>query len=411
MTEVEKKRKFIINIAYYALLIAIGFLAFRYAMGVCFPIIFAFIVATILQRPKNYLVKKTFLKKGTASTLCVILLLVVAGIVASILGVRAINEIKGFIDYIVLQLQNIDSVVDNIENSIIGMLSSLPDFIGNSISESVTAFFVEVREILAGNQSNFTQEIGSTLSGSFSLSWITGPLSGVITTAKQVPSVLIAVVITIVTCCFMTADYQMIMDFIKYQFPKEKRKDLSRAKSLLKSSLGKMGKAYLSIMAITFLEVFLGLSALKIMGIFNSNYIVIIAFVTCIVDIIPILGTGTILLPWLVISFIMGNYGMGIGLLIMYIVISVIRQIIEPKFVAGQLGLPPFLTIIALYLGLKIFGVLGMIIMPVLIVMLKLLNDEGIIHLWKSPSKQKAQEKTEQEKKKENNPPKEKATD
>ena len=110
----------------------------------------------------------------------------------------------------------------------------------------------------------------------------------------------------------------------------------------------------------------------------------IIAIVTSIVDIIPILGTGTILLPWLAYSFIVGNYAMGIGLLVMYIVISVIRQIIEPKFVAGQLGLPPFVTITALYLGLKIFGVLGMIIMPVIIVMLKLLNDEGIIHLWKT---------------------------
>ena len=76
VTEVEKKRKFIINIAYYALIIALAFLTFRYAMGVCFPLIFAFIVATILQKPKNFLVKKTFLKKGSASTLCVILLLI-----------------------------------------------------------------------------------------------------------------------------------------------------------------------------------------------------------------------------------------------------------------------------------------------------------------------------------------------
>lgn len=393
MTEVEKRRKFIINIAYYSLLIALGLLAFRYAMGVCFPIIFAFFVATLLQRPKNYILKKTPLKKGLASTLCVITLLIVAVILASLIGVRVINEIKGFIDYVVLQLKNIDQFINTLEDSILGIVSNLPSFLSESLTDTVNTFFTQLRQALSGDDSTLTQEITSSLGGAFSLSWITTPLSGVITTAKQVPSFLIAVVVCIVACCFMTADYQMIMDFIKYQFPTEKRKDLARAKTLLKSSLGKMAKAYLSIMFITFLEVSLGLSALKVMGVFNSNYIVIIAVVTSIVDIIPVLGTGTILLPWLAYSFIVGNYAMGIGLLVMYIVISVIRQIIEPKFVAGQLGLPPFLTLTALYLGLKIFGVLGMIVMPLIIVMLKLLNDEGIIHLWRSVEKEKQAEK------------------
>ena len=395
MTDVEKKRKFIINIAYYALLIAMVLLAFRYATGVCFPIIFAFFVATVLQRPKNFILKKTPLKKGLASTLCVISLLVVAGIVASLVGMRVINEIKGFVDYIALQIQNIDAFVNTLEDSVMGIVGNLPEFISGTLTESVGAFFTQIRQALAGDETTLTQDIAGSLGGAFSLSWITTPLSGVITTAKQVPSILIAIGVTIVACCFITADYQMIIDFVKYQFPKEKRKDLSRAKTLLKNSLGKMAKAYLSIMVITFLEVSLGLTALKLLGVFNSRYIVIIAIVTSIVDIIPVLGTGTILLPWLAYSFIVGNYAMGIGLLIMYIVISVIRQIIEPKFVAGQLGLPPFLTLTALYLGLKIFGVLGMIIIPVIIVMLKLLNDEGIIHLWKPVAKQKEAEQAQ----------------
>ena len=384
MTDVEKRRKFIINIIYFALIIALALLAFRYAMGVCFPIIFALFVAMILQKPKNYILKKTPLKKGLASTLCVITLLFVAVLVVALIGVRAINEIRGFIDYVALQLQNIDEFINTLEAALLGFTGRLPEFLSGTLNESVTSFFSQIRQALEGGDSTLAQDISGSLSGSFSLSWITTPLSGVITTAKQVPSILIAIVVTIVTCCFMTADYDMITEFILNQFPKEKQKDYIRGKTLLKTSLGKMGKAYLSIMFITFLEVSLGLTALKLMGVFRSNYIVIIAIVTSIVDIIPILGTGTILLPWLAYSFIVGNYAMGVGLLLMYIIISVIRQIIEPKFVAGQLGLPPFVTITALYLGLKIFGVLGMIIMPVIIVMLKLLNDEGIIHLWKT---------------------------
>ena len=83
---------------------------------------------------------------------------------------------------------------------------------------------------------------------------------------------------------------------------------------------------------------------------------------------------------------------MGIGLLVLYATVTVIRQIVEPKLVAGQLGLPPFVTLIAMYLGLKIIGVLGVFILPIIAIMLKLLNDEGIIELWKSPTRVMAEE-------------------
>jgi predicted PurR-regulated permease PerM len=83
---------------------------------------------------------------------------------------------------------------------------------------------------------------------------------------------------------------------------------------------------------------------------------------------------------------------MGIGLLVLYVTVTVIRQIVEPKLVAGQLGLPPFVTLIAMYLGLKIFGVLGVFILPIIAIMIKLLNDESIIELWKSPTRVMAEE-------------------
>lgn len=182
----------------------------------------------------------------------------------------------------------------------------------------------------------------------------------------------------------MTSDYDEIMNFIKRQFPENKRKDLSRAKLLLKSTLSKMAKAYALIMTVTFTEIFIGLSILKLAGIYSSNYAVIIAIVTAIVDIIPVLGTGTVLIPWALYNLIVGNYALAISLAVIYAVITVIRQIVEPKLVAGQLGLSPVVTITTLYLGLKIFGVLGMIIAPILVTMLKVLNDEGIIHIWNS---------------------------
>ena len=317
--------------------------------------------------------------------------MILASAVVVLIGVRAAEEIKGFIDYVTVQFSNLDTIVNTIETFILGVVGKLPEFISKTVNESITSLFTQLREYIAGTNTELPEQLGD-ISGMINLSWITTPITGVISTASRIPSIIISIVVTIVLACFMTADYDLIMKFIYCQFPKEKRKDVTRAKQLLKMNLGKMAKAYALIMVVTFTEVFIGLTILKMIGLFNSSYIAVIAVVTAIVDVIPVLGTGTIVLPWAAYSFITGNVGMGIGLLVLYATVTVIRQIVEPKLVAGQLGLPPFVTLIAMYLGLKIIGVLGVFILPIIAIMLKLLNDEGIIELWKSPSKVLAEE-------------------
>lgn len=400
MAEVEKRRKTIINVIYFAMVIAFILLAVRYALGVCMPFVIAFVVAAILQKPKNFLVRKTPLKNGLASGICVLITIVVFVALISLIGVRVASEIKGFAQYIVLQLHDIDKVIDNIEAWLQNIISSFPEFARKTLGESTGELFAKLREAAAGDSENLAGGITDGLGGSFSFSWITTPISGVISTASKVPSAIIAVVISIVACCFMTSEFPEIINLIKIQFPENKRGDLERAKIILKDSLSKMAKAYLLIMLTTFIEMSVGLTILRLVGVFESNYIIIIAVATAIVDIIPVLGTGTVLIPWAAYSFIIGNVGMGIGLVIIYAVISVLRQVIEPKLVAGQLGLSPIVTIAALYFGLKLFGVLGVFVLPILIIMIKLLNDEGIIRLWKSPVRIAALEKEKEEAKK-----------
>ena len=415
MNDVEKRRGMIINVIYFAMIVAIAFLLIRYALGVCFPFLFAFLLAALVQKPKNFLVRKTPLKNGAASVICVFLLLIVLAALVSLIGVRLFARIQEFVNYISLQFQNMESVVDNIQAWLLSAIAKLPEFLRKSLSESATDLFSKLHEYLnttaaadsaalaadatdaaalaageaAGGSSG---ALSGLLSGNFKLSWITTPLSSLLSTAKQIPSVLIAVVISLVASCFMATDFDKMMHFFKVQFPERRRNDVERAKVLLKTSLGKMARAYALIMLVTFVEMSVGLMILKMIGVYHSNFILMVAAVTAVIDIVPVLGTGTVLIPWALYSLITGNFGMGIGLLIIYAAITVIRQFIEPKLVAGQLGLSPIVTITALYLGLKLFGVLGMLVTPVLIIMLKLLNDEGIIHLWKSPARLRAAE-------------------
>ena len=145
-------------------------------------------------------------------------------------------------------------------------------------------------------------------------------------------------------------------------------------------------KAYGLIMLITFCELLLGFGIMELCGIMTNPYFVWIAAGTAIFDILPVAGSGGILIPWALFSFISGNYKQGIGLLILYGVITVIRQYIEPRMVGNTLGIHPLITLMGMYLGLKLFGFWGMIAVPMIVVILKAYNDSGRVHFWNSPN-------------------------
>ncbi len=373
MTSTEKKRQFIINIVYTVILIALFYLFFKFAFGTILPILCAVVVAMILQKPVNFICKKTPLKRGLVSALTVIFafLVIVSGLVLILIWVG--SEFKGFFQYIMIELEDIPALVHKIEGYIGNAVGFLPEKLETAVMEFVS-------EKLSTLTSPSTTPNDSSMS--IDLSALSTPLMGIWNTAKQIPTTLVSIVVAIIACCFMTADFATVKKLVLGFFQPDTRSKIVRAKRLLFPSLGKMAKAYAIIITITFCELSLGLFLLTLMGIYDSGYIFVIAILTAIIDIVPVLGTGTVLIPWAVVSLLNGNYPMAIGLIVMYACITVIRQIIEPKLVAAQLGIPAFLTIVSMFIGSQIFGVLGIFILPITIVMLKLLNDEGIIHIF-----------------------------
>lgn len=387
---IAKRRAFLINFFYFAVIIALFYLFMHYAFWITFPFLAAFAVAMLLQRPVNFIARKTPIKRGLASVIMVILLLIAFLGPISLLIAKIISEFMGFFDYIKNILDNLPQFLEQFEISLADAISFLPDGIEKKIMDTYSSIAATLSG--TGGQNLATPDMPS-----IDFSMLKAPLMGVWNTAKQIPSALVSILIAIIACCFMTADFQRISGFIKRQISPEKIDVVRDSKRTVSSSLKKIVKAYLLIMLITFSEMFIGLNILKLIGVYNSSYIFVIAFVTCVVDIVPVLGTGTVVLPWAVYSFIMGDIGLGIGLIVIYAVITVIRQIIEPKLVAMQLGLPPFVTIIAMFFGLKLFGFVGLFLLPLAITMLKVLNDKGTIHLWKRPCDVEGEAKAETE--------------
>ena len=373
MTGTEKKKKFIINVVYTVILIALFYLFFKFAFGTILPIICAIVAAMILQKPVNFICKKTPLKRGLVSALSVLFAfaVVISGLVLILIWVG--SEFKGFFQYIMIEFEDMPALIHKIEGYIANAIGFLPE----KLESTVMDFISEKLATLTAPTVTPNEP-----SASIDLSMLSTPLKGIWNTAKQIPTTLVSIVVAIVACCFMTADFASVKKLVLGFFQPDTRTKIVRAKRLLFPSLGKMAKAYGIIITITFCELSLGLFLLKLMGIYDSGYIFVIAILTAIIDIVPVLGTGTVLIPWAVISLLNANYPLAIGLIVMYACITVIRQIIEPKLVAAQLGIPAFLTIVSMFIGSQIFGVIGIFILPITIVMLKLLNDEGIIHIF-----------------------------
>ena len=283
-------------------------------------------------------------------------------------------------------LKKLPDYVKSWETSLYRFAERLPDGLQSSAEDAIKSFS---DKLLLSSEERAAQRAqgGEQNSNINLLSILKTPLNGVWSTAKQIPSILIGVLLFIIAACFMTAGYDGIVGFIKNQLTPQKRRTLSKTKQIVFSSMGKLVKSYALIMLITFAEMSIGLSVLKVIGAYKSGYIFIIAIITAIVDILPVLGTGTVVIPWAVFSLINGSYGLGIGLIVIYACITVIRQIIEPKIVASNLGIPPIVSIMGMYIGLQLFGFIGIFIMPIVITVLKVLNDDGVIHIWRSSKK------------------------
>lgn len=379
MDKIEKRRSFIINTVFVVIIVGLFYLAIKYALGIVWPFVVAFFLAMLLQRPVNFLSTKTPLKRGISSVIMVLFVLVIVGSILGLIIGRIVIELKGFFDYLLIKMEDAPAFVDQIQ----AWLSDTFSFLPKSLHESIMTATENFLNRLMGIEAKASADAIQAESSGIDFSLLSSPLGAVWGTAKQIPMIAVGVLVCVVSCCFMTTDYRTLRDMILSQLSQERQSAVIRTKQVTFSTLGKMGKAYSIILFVTFMEMLLGLSFLKLIHVYDSGYIFAIAFITAVVDIIPVLGTGTILIPWALWSLFTGDVGLGIGLLVVYAIISVIRQVIEPKLVASQLGLPPFVTIMAMYIGSQLFGFVGLFLLPITIMLLKVLNDEGVIHIFK----------------------------
>jgi len=261
------------------------------------------------------------------------------------------------------------------------LLHQLPDFWQQLIFflQGASNFFTGLAEgFLPGSGSSFSglgqwaeaslQEWGTELSArvvSAMGHWI-----------KGLPMLLLSVVFTLITALMISWDYKAVTGFLARQLPPRGVKLLHRIKHILTGSVLQLAKAYGLIYLITLAELSLGLWLLGVGEFF------VVALVIATVDLLPVLGSGLVLSGWSVVVLTQGNFFLGVGLLILWGIISLVRSFLEPKIVGDHIGLPPLVTLTAMYFGLRLGGVTGMLAFPLLCMVLVRLQADGSLKLY-----------------------------
>lgn len=321
------------------------FLAFKVSVFYM-PFLVAFIISLMIDPIIKWIMKKTSLTRRSSSIIIFIIVSVV---------------IIGVLSWLIITLFSESS----------SLLESLNYYIDKAYS-----LFQNLIKTLDLDRIHLSQEIVTVIQNSTgdvlkSISdWLRNALTSVINFMSRIPSVVICIGITVLALYFICVDKIYILDQIEYHLPKVWVKKIgSHLRDLIKS-LGGYLKAEASLILISFIISLIGLYILKFMG-FTINYPLLMALFIGFVDALPILGSGTVMIPWAILSAINGDIKLGISIILLLIIMSIVRQILEPKLVSKNIGIHPIFTLIAMYTGFKFIGIIGLLIGPIVLIIFK----------------------------------------
>ena len=353
----EKRRQFIINTVYWTIIALIVFACFKYVAKWIMPFIIGFIIASMVQPMAKGLTKVTHMNRKLAAILSIFASYALIGFCVWILGAKIGGSLKDLFT----------KMPEHYDNSILPFLHNATNMIDSLAARISPETLNQIYQML---------ENGADTIRSYVIRFSSGMLSGIAGTTTRIPFYFISFIFTILASVFISVDYNNIVGFIMRQLSPKTREFLRDAKKHVgKTALGYL-RAYIIIWIMTFTELTIGLSILKV-----ENAVGVAALIA-LADILPVLGTGTIVIPWAIFSLCTQNYYLAIGLVILYVIILVVRNFAEPKIVGAQIGLNPLVTLVAIYLGYLLLGVLGMIILPVTINIIVGLHRMGKIHIW-----------------------------
>ena len=355
---VEKERAAIIHFLYWGIVLCVLYFFFNYVLYEILPLFIGFLIAFSLRPAIRNTAKILPFPQRLIAFFYLILFYGTIGTALTALCVYCFHYLSAFI----IQLPSL------YEADIAPMLDQGFHYLEGELSRLPITADIDMNQF-------FSQALDSLRS--FTVSSSTFLFSLFKTITASLPGIIVSFFITLLSSIFFTLDFTVLSHFIMRQIPKKSHERFYRIRMIVTDTIAHYCGAYGRLMLITFCELSIGLMLLKV------EYALPIAFLIALFDIFPILGTGTILYPWIVIAFFRHQPRLAAGLLILHLIINVIRQIIEPRIVGKQLGIHPVLMLACMFLGVKCLGFLGIFIAPILLQIVIQLNREGFIRLYR----------------------------
>lgn len=323
-----------------------AYLVFRYLLPLLLPFLFAYGLSLLIRPAATRISQRTGLPRKLCAA--VLLLLTIVGVVV-LLGI-ALNRLSLELQHLLERLlREGGSVSDAVESSV--------DFFETLTSKVGFLRRIEAGERFSSFRDGFNEMVTDMISGVItSLSSEIPSLAGRLISA--LPSVFLVTLVTVIAGFYFCIDGDRIFAGLCAHLPVRVRKRLPIWRAHMKRISWKYLRAYLFLLGMTVVELFIGFAILRL------DYAFLLALIIAFVDLMPVLGVGTVLIPWAVVALLQQNYFLGFGLLILYLVVLILRQIAEPHLLGQSLGLHPLLTIFATYAGWQLLGFWGMIFAP-----------------------------------------------
>lgn len=344
--KVENRKAFIINLVFFVTVLLLIYFFIKYALVWFLPFVIGFGIAFILKPLIRKISNKYSLNSKLVAGVIVTLFYLTIGVVLTVAIIKISVGLKElFMGLPSLYLNKMEpaiyELIDKIEKS--------SKNLDPALVEGITDISMSFAKSIVSTLTNMSTGFGKVVS--------------------SVPSIFIIFIFSIISSYFIAMDYNLITTFITKQFPKKVSSTMLEVKNQVVGTVFKLIKSYTILISMTFVELSIGFLILKVDNALQ------LAFLIAIVDILPILGTGGILVPWAIISLIKGDLFLGIGIAILYVVTLIVRNIVEPKLVGKQIGLHPLIMLICMYIGIKLFGFLGIFILPLLLIILMNVNN------------------------------------
>ena len=301
------------------------------------PFLIAYIISLLVEPIIKWVNRKTNLSRKTSSvlvlfTVFVILIGLISWGIVSLIS-ESTELLAALNTYLEKAIEWINSLIQNI---------NLDKF---QISN-------EIKQMIQDSSSDVLNKV---------IEFLKNILNGFLEYLKSIPTILIYTIITILATYFITSDKFYMLDRLEHHIPKKILGKITTKIEKITRSLGSYLKAELTLVAISFIAVLMGLNIFYLIGM-NVGYPLLMAILIAFVDAMPILGSGTIMVPWSIILFLNKEYSVGFSILGLYIFVIALRQFLGPKIVSSKIGVHPIFTLISMYTGFKLLGIIGLLI-------------------------------------------------